>query len=302
MKLEDLRFGNAAGMVKSLTDVELACQGPATEVTVGSITLGGKRDGNKADPGKGRVYYCHPTEGWSLNSLGLPNMGLTEYARVLPDMVRMAHAAGKELRASIAGFSPQEYGILAKECAELGVDDVEINLGCPNVWGEEGQKPIASYHPELSAKILAEIRDKLPAKARKASVKISPVEDRAILLNLLGVFRESTIISRVVGTNTIPNQERLAEDGSSAISFNGGNHKGGLAGTGIFEQSLKVMETVAYFFDGEMDVTVVGGISSSKTLQSHLRPGVTSFQCGTAYYEHGPRVFEEILIGLPEFA
>jgi len=294
MDIENLKFGNAAGTVKSMLDVERACASAMTEITVGSITVK-QRDGNTPDPGKGRVYYYHPKEGWSLNSFGLNNMGLTEYSRILPEMVLRAHGAGKNLRASVAGFSPEEYALLAEECLGANVDEVELNLGCPNVWGEGGQKPIASYHPALTASILKAVRERV-ARGRMVAVKISPVENRSVLLELLEVIWASGIVKRIVGVNTIPNQERLAEDGSAAISFNNGNHVGGLAGTAIFDRAQDVMSYVANYFEDELELTTVGGISSGETALQRLRwPGITGFQCATAYIEQGPRLFSNIL-------
>lgn len=298
MNIENLKFGNAAGTVKTLVEVEKACKSSMTEITVGSITVK-EIKGNTPDSGTGRTYYYHPSEGWSLNSLGLPNMGLTEYCRVLPEMVLMAHSAGKDLRASVAGFSPDDYALLTEECFGLGVDEVELNLGCPNVWGKEGQKPIASYHPELAASILQAVNERDPVSARRIAVKISPVEEIRVLHRLLDVVMDSGFVTRIVGTNTIPNQDRLAEDRSPALSFNNGNHLGGLAGSAIFENALRVMELVWQYTEARIELTSVGGISSGATAHQHLRR-TSGFQCATAYWERGPRLFSEILEELSE--
>ena len=298
MDFEMLKFGNAAGTIKTLPEVEEACKSAMTEITVGSITME-PREGNKPDRGRGRVYYYHPTEHWSLNSLGLPNMGLTEYIKVLPQMVLMAHSAGKSLRASVAGFTPEEYRILTEECYAAGVDEAELNFGCPNVWGEGGQKPIPSYDPALTESIYEEV-DKHLAPLEKVAIKISPVTEQEILTPILDLAIMSGFVSRVVGTNTIPNQEGVAEDGSPALSFNGSNHLGGLAGAGIFYQALDVMEFVADYTNGSLDVMAVGGISSGKTAAQHLRSGASGFQCATAYLERGPRLFTHIIEELTE--
>ena len=69
-------------------------------------------------------------------------------------MVKIAHDAGKTLRVSIAGFKPEEYGKLARVILESEADEIEINLGCPNVWNNGEQKPIASFSRELREEIL----------------------------------------------------------------------------------------------------------------------------------------------------
>lgn len=300
LDLDEVSFGNAAGVVKTLEDVRTACRSAMTEITVGSITVL-PRTGNEADPGLGRTYYYHPSEKWSLNALGLPNIGLAEYSRTLPEMVRMAHGAGKDLRVSVAGFTPKEYALLTEECMAANVDEVEVNLGCPNSWGEDGkQKPIASYHPDLTASILQAIKERVSAQ-RRVAVKISPVGDKELLLQVLEKIKASGIVSRIVGVNTIPNQERKAEDGSPALSFNNGNHVGGLAGSAIAERSLDVMSDVIGFFGGLMEITSVGGIATGEDVMGRLELGATGIQCATAYVETGPRLFSDLFTELAEF-
>ncbi len=89
LSLEKMPIGNGAGSVKSLDHVARACKGPMTRITVGSITVQ-PRVGNI-----GETYYFHPQDMWSLNSLGLPNPGMDAYKKLLPEMVKMAHGAGK---------------------------------------------------------------------------------------------------------------------------------------------------------------------------------------------------------------
>lgn len=301
LNLDEVSFGNAAGVVKTLEDVRTACRSAMTEITVGSITVL-PRAGNEADPGLGRTYYYHPSEKWSLNALGLPNVGLTEYSRILPEMVRMAHGTGKDLRASVAGFTPEEYALLTEESLAANVDEVELNLGCPNAWGKDGtQKPIASYHPDLTAKILQAVKERMGSSRRSVAVKISPIDDRELLFQVLDNIKASGIVHRIVGVNTIPNQERQAEDDSPALSFNNGNHLGGLAGSAIQDRALDVMSNVIGFFGGGIEITSVGGIATGEDAMRHLQLGATGIQCATAYLETGPRLFSDLFTELAEY-
>src|SRR6185312_2226029 len=182
--LDRITIGNSAGMIKTLEQVAEASKSAATDITVGSITIV-ELEGNKSDSSYSHPpYYYHAKQGWSVNSLGLPNMGLEKLSAVLPEMARVAHAAGKKLRISVAGNKPEEYALLAAECFILGADEVELNLGCPNVWSASGaQKIIASYSPRLVQNILYRTRDAIP-RGRTVDIKLSPVLDHTILEQL----------------------------------------------------------------------------------------------------------------------
>lgn len=292
MNLETLRFGNAAGTIKRLGEVERACMSAMTDITIGSITIK-EQGGNTGD-----TYYFHPREKWSLNSLGLPNVGLEMYLRLLPDLRQRIHAAEKNMRVSVAGFSPKEYAILSEQCLESGADEIELNLGCPNVWGEEGQKPIPSYNPELTAQILEEV--KRAVAPNQVAAKISPVDHWETLLALLDTIKKSEVVSKLVANNTIPNVDRPREDGKPALNFNNGNHLGGLAGSAILESTLRVVGTCVNRLGSSIKVDMAGGIFSGKEVERGYRLGATGFQCATAYLQEGPKIFSDILQELSE--
>jgi dihydroorotate dehydrogenase (fumarate) len=301
MNLENISIGNAAGFIKTLEQVQAACKGAATEITVGSITIE-ELLGNQSDPGYSQPpYYYHPAFGWSVNSLGLPNMGLEKICIELPEMVRIAHAAGKTLRVSVAGFKPEQYATLTAECFALGADEIELNMGCPNTWKSSGeQKAIPSYDPRLAQEILYRTRDAIPS-GRKVGVKISPVLELTILTPLAHFFRESRIVNKVIGCNTIPNRDPRDETGRYAISFNAGNHKGGLAGgLEMRRDSLQVCKWMRGNLPDSIEVCGVGGISEGKHAQQYLDIGVSGIQIGTAYFERGPRVVSEVFEGITE--
>jgi dihydroorotate dehydrogenase len=300
MNIENLSVGNAAGTIKTMPDVERACTRNAmTAITVGSIPLK-PRSGNTPDLGGGRVYYYDQDGGWSLNSLGIPSVGFEEALRLFPEMAKRIHAAGKEFRVSIAGETPEEYADMTEECYKQGVDRVELNFGCPNVWGTDGkQKPIPSYQPEVARRILLTVRSKLEA-GQKVDIKISPVEDAYKLRILAEFFGTIGCVGNIVGTNTIPNQDKKASDGKPALSFNEGNHLGGLAGSALYADSLRVHKKMHEHLPKSIGYIAVGGLSHGAGVYKHLELGAIGFQSGTGYYEQGPAVFTPILSQLAE--
>ena len=139
---------NAAGMVKTLADVGRIATTPVTHIVVGSVTLE-PREGNlgRTEGALGAMAY--------INALGLPNPGLAYYLEHLPQMRTIAQRAGKILRISIAGFSPQEYGELARALVPFG--ELEINLGCPNVYAEGRRKEIMSFDVDLFLEVAQQL-------------------------------------------------------------------------------------------------------------------------------------------------
>ena len=82
------------------------------------------REGNEAP----RV--CEVTGGM-LNSIGLPNPGLDEFAASVLPAVR---ALGRPLVVSIGGFEHGDYELACRRLdAEPGIAALELNVSCPNV-------------------------------------------------------------------------------------------------------------------------------------------------------------------------
>ncbi len=292
--MSSIFIGNAAGTVKTPAEFKGLLRSAATAVTIGSITMD-PRPGNS-----GETYYHHGPERWSLNSLGMPNQGAEKLADWIPELRGLASEARAELRVSVAGFNPQEYAELADICFRGGADDVELNLGCPNVWGSDGkQKPIPSYQPELVAEILARVRKVTPEKSN-VSVKISPVEDFSTLCLLARCISQSNIVSRVIAVNTLPNQDRAREDGNPALSFNGGNHLGGLSGKPLKRHGIRVVTVLRGTLPSHIKIIGVGGVFDGRDMLDYLEAGASGVMIGTAFLEYGPRVFQDVLRGFVE--
>lgn len=300
MGLDTLIVGNAAGLAPTYNDVDRLCLSAVTRVTTGPVTLL-PREGNG-----GQTYAFNQRLRASANSRGLPSLGVEKLTYVLPAMLARCTQAGKELRVSLAGFDVNDWAQLVVLCGTLGIQNIELNFGCPNVWGESGRKPIPSYDPELALAIL----DTLIPIAKwhnelSIGVKISPVESDATLSNLADAIIASGIVSEVVGCNTIPDQDLLLEDGSHALAFTiegdpTVRHVGGLAGAPLKARSLKIVELLHLWLPNDMRVIGCGGIFTGEDVQDYLEADAAGFECGTAYAEYGPKIFSEILQQLPQ--
>jgi dihydroorotate dehydrogenase (fumarate) len=288
--LTKMPLGNGGGSVKTLDDVIKACKAPMTEIEVGSITMN-ERPGNT-----GETYYFHPQDFWSLNALGLPNLGSGYYFEHLPEMVERAHDAGKKLRANIAPFSPEECGQMAAMCLEAGADSVVINGSCPNVWDGGAHSVIPALHPR-SANALFEGTKRHIGSFEHTWFKLSPTEDLTLVRELAAVFR-SYGIRKLVCCNTKGGQRRQV-DGKDVLAFRAtGNdallHEGGLAGTGVQKENLATACAFILNMPGA-EVIGLGGIFNGFDASEYLDAGCVGVQMTTAYLEFGGQVFVDVL-------
>ncbi|MDO8689551.1 MAG: hypothetical protein Q7R39_06000, partial [Dehalococcoidia bacterium] len=258
---------------------------------------------------------------FSLNSLGMPNPGAAYYEKHLPAMAALAHDADKPLLVSVAGFTPHEYGELAAVAFDGGADAVELNLGCPNVWQveqqkpifdfdpstsgvtypagatTERQKPIACFDPPLVAEILRCVESRVGSEARVA-VKISPFSDPFALGEVAGVIAHYEWVKAVTTTNTFPNAFAYDDAGQPMISPGGG--LAGLGGPALKPIGLGQVRQLRSLLPERIQIIGVGGVSHGRDVREYLRAGAAAVQIATAYLERYERVFSTLLAELIE--
>jgi dihydroorotate dehydrogenase len=300
--LAKLSIGNAAGLVNSMPEIIHACElNGMTEVTIGPIT-------QEFRPGNyGTTYAYDPMSRNSANSRGLPNQGWQWYRDHFDEIRALAHRHNKRLRASIVGFSPDGYAGIAQRARYAGVDEIEINLGCPNVWSKDGvQKPIISYDSVATNDVLSAVRSGI-GTGIPIAVKISPVPDET-LPDLVESIVACDIVKKVVAVNTLPHT-RLIIDGKSTLRFKpaGASEEspwleaGGGGGAMLRFHRQRVVTYLANHLPVEMKIIAVGGIFDGKDVMEALQAGAHGFQIGTAWAEFdGPRAIDGILSELSE--
>lgn len=110
--LEHPIINSAGPRCKTVEDVQILAGTPIAAIMIGGITWD-ERSGNP-----GETYYssfkepekvCNARQlGFiSFNSLGLPNRGYEYYKEHLPEMVAIAHRAGKPLMVNVSDFTPE---------------------------------------------------------------------------------------------------------------------------------------------------------------------------------------------------
>jgi dihydroorotate dehydrogenase (NAD+) catalytic subunit len=287
MDWSSFSIGNAAGFIKGPGDMfDGILRSAATDITIGSITME-HREGNL-----GNVYDFDDDTGTSTNALGMPNPGLEETLKFAPEAAERAGRANKKLWWSIAGFNPEEYARLMEALSPFG--GTEFNLGCPNVWGSTGQKPIASFNPPLIQEILHTCDFR--GKTQRPRVKLSPYSDPSMLVSVAKVLRDNRgLISAVVNCNTFANGVAMKKDGQTR-SLETKNGYGGVAGNAIHNIALgQVSQFYEELENTGIEIVGVGGIDSGKRLLSMGAVGARGVQIGTPYGEQGNGIFSRVI-------
>jgi dihydroorotate dehydrogenase (fumarate) len=269
--------GNASG-VCDITGEQLQelFDSDADFVVTKSITLDGRK-GNEEPRLVGGIVHKHDT----LNSVGLPNLGVDEYERIFPALKKH----GKPLVVSIS-YSPTAEGTMEEQYKELSrrlskyADVLEVNASCPNLGPQ-----ITANDPEKVRSILEIVKFDGPIL-----VKLPPYN------NIPKVFEKVVNVLRdleVDGVTTVNSLARCMyiDPGTeeSVIAPKGGY--GGFGGPSILPLALA---EVNRWHDKNFYVLGVGGINSGKTMYQHILAGATAVQIGSALHVDGPEIFRRV--------
>ncbi len=293
---DEIALSNAAGTARTMADFDALLKTPVTHIRIGSIREFPEK-GNT-----GRTYFYDPDTGESGNALGVPDaLAIAGYATLLPLMVAKAHAVGKKVVVSVHASSPEQYARIAKFAFECGVDEVELNLSCPNERLVGGPKVIPCYDPEYTETVLRVAAKHCPG--RGFEVKVSPIENE-IIPELVRVFVRSNVVRSVVGINTVPNQTFTNPDGSHGLDYKGQDGKwyqtGGRAGKPIAAERRRVQEAFVRLLPDRIGFDAVGGIFDIADVKECVAGGARGVQSATALLETRPfgRLFYDWALAL----
>jgi dihydroorotate dehydrogenase (fumarate) len=276
--IEPAVMNAACSVAKTLDDVKALAKTSIGGITVGSITLQ-NRNGNP-EP---RWYTA---KNYALNSFGMPNEGADFYRIHLPEMIEVAHSAGKKLSLSIAGFSTAEYVELAQLANTANVDLLELNLGCPNVSMGGKQKPIASFDPTTINEIVDAVSDitNIPLL-----LKLSPYSNPAELQVVAQTISESGKVSAVVTSNTFANSTAFEEEAPVLAA-----QLGGLSGPALLPISLGQVWQFRKALPDHIVVIGVGGIESRLDAEQYRQAGAGGVQAATLIVRDGHDAIERL--------
>lgn len=286
-------WGNAGGVVKTPEEVELMAHTGVGWIEAGSYTLEA-REGNGPN---GEVTYYHNAEtGETFNSLDMPNKGMDEVEKQIPEMIETAHSLGKKLVVNIAPVSDEpinESRELVSRAYASGADAVLLNAGCPNVVTNDGKrKEILSHNPKTLGKVVLSLQD-IAEKYKPIFIRTSPAEDYPQLRASLRMLQKD-IVSAVFTPNTWPGHVPKDENKDNILEVPGGI--GGKSGPAVADAAY--MQTVwaltASKIGGrKIDIVSSAGITSGQELSKRLRLGAVAGAGTTLYYESAEEGWSE---------
>lgn len=267
---------------KNREDIDKLINSSCGAVVVGSITI------KPRDKNPGKSYWRHKDGLYSLNSYGMPNGGIEYFRKELPLIIKSSHSHNKPVIVNVAGFSNEEFVNLIYIARSSGADIVELNLGCPNVWEEDLQKNIMSYHPKLIKELLTNIRKSV--SGIKLALKISPLPPD-ILHEVATIITDSKIVDIVVATNSYPNASV-----SSGTRIENEDDLVGMTGRALKPISLGVVKQLRVLLPESIDIIGCGGISSINDVNDYLSAGAKAVQIATALVDDGLETFDRLKV------
>lgn len=233
-----------------------------------------------------RIGYSNPTVAQAgcglVNAMGLPNPGVEHFGYELEE----AEGIGVPLIVSIYGFSPSEYGILAKKLSEMGADAFELNVSCPHaekIGTEIGQDP----------RVVAEVvRQTKESVEKPVIVKLTPNVANIVEL---AEAAEDAGADAVTAINTVKAMVIDVETGKPVL----GNRIGGLSGPPI--KSIGVRCVFEIFDAVKIPIIGCGGIGGWRDAVEYVQAGASAIQIGTAVAARGLNVFGEVAEGIEAF-
>lgn len=263
---------NAAGAKDvSAGDLEALGQSEAGAIVIKTTTKA-FRSGND-------LPRWHTDGMGSINSMGLPNLGIERYLELVPVLRRW----NKPLIASVSGIEEGDNEEMIAAYDKAGVDMIEVNLSCPNLAGK-GQ---LGYDLDASREMLASCRK---ITKRPMGAKLPPYFDGFQFERMAAVLKE-TGADFVVTINSVGNTLIIdPEKEEKMIAPNGGF--GGLGGSYVKPISLANVHKFSQLLD--LPIVGVGGVSSGVDAFEHLLAGASAVGVGTALVNEGPAVFTRL--------
>lgn len=221
-------------------------------------------------------------DGGSINSMGLPNLGINRYLQILPYLRKYA----KPIFVSSSGMTVNDQlEIISKLNHSADLDAIELNLSCPNLVG----KPQVGYDFEQSKSLILEA---CSISQKCLGVKLPPYFDFSHFQSMADILNDSGI-QFITCINSPGNGLVIdAKTETTLIRPKGGF--GGIGGPIIKPFGLSNVRKFRELLRSDIQIIGVGGITNGLDVFEYILAGADAVQIGTAYMQEGPTIFQRI--------
>lgn len=272
---------NASGINNQvLSQLQKIAESDCGAITLKSATIE-PRDGN---PNPKYVIKSNLIPGCTLNSMGLPNEGITKTLEFVSELKQYTQ---KPLIVSLSGLSLDENLEMIKQVQSQNLADlIELNLSCPNI----PNKPMVGYDPKQVKNTLQKVRD--IGGNIKLGVKLPPYTDLPIFDQITELLIQFDV-SFITCCNTLGNCLVInPETETTLIKPKAG--LGGLAGDFVKPLGLGNVWNFWQRLQGNVQIVGVGGVRTGTDAFEYLLAGADAVQIGTTWAQEGISAFTRV--------
>ena len=256
----------------------------AIEAGVGGVTLKSlTRERREGNPLPRMWKYEHGM----LNSVGLRNAGIENGRKEIQDFL----TTYKKVPVIVSLFSTavDEFVELVEHIIPIHPQFIELNLSCPNTIDEMGKAlGMDEGAAEKVVKAVKRVSGKVPILA-----KLSP---NVVEIDEIAKSAEAAGANGIVAINTVGPGMLIDIAKRKPIL---GNKEGGVSGPGILPVAIRCVYDI---YDAvKIPIIGMGGVTKWQDAIEMLMAGATLVGVGSATYERGYKVFEEIKQGIGEY-
>jgi dihydroorotate dehydrogenase (NAD+) catalytic subunit len=233
-----------------------------------------------------RTGYSNPTivqtDCGLINAMGLPNAGISHFKEELEQLKSIKVPA----IVSIYGYSPDEFGRVAKTALKMGADALELNVSCPHIKKAGAE---IGCDPVLLSKIVKEVKKKFD---KPIIAKLTPN-----VTNLTEIAKavEEAGADAITAVNTFKAMAIETETGRPILA----NKFGGLSGPAIKPLAVRCV----YDIYNSVNIPIIGcgGISKWQDAVEFMLAGASAIQIGTSVAYQGVEIFDTVTKGIKSY-
>jgi dihydroorotate dehydrogenase (fumarate) len=251
-----------------------------------------QQEGNPLPRFVNKIYLGEDYAEGSLNSEGLPNLGINYYIgeEALTNMAKFS----KPYIVSISGLSLDDnLTMINKILSITNVSAIELNLACPNIPG----KPNIAYDFEQMEEVLSKVSKLQGISSKPLGIKLAPYFDFPHVVKVVEIILKYPVIRYIVSINTIGNALMVDVEKECALIMPKGGF-GGLGGGFVKPTALANVRMLTEILRdkgrSDIDVVGVGGIRNGRDAFEMILCGAKAVQVGTCHWTEGAGCFKRI--------